>query len=170
MHFIPGRRLAVRNLCLGLTAGTAALATGSTSVRAATTSSLLPAGAQSLRELTARLSAAPRRRNFTTVPMILTRDDQWDHEALSEVLAYQPATKQAWDMTDIAGPWLNLMRNALNAQVWAFRNADFLVVAECHGTAQLALYDEPTWDKYHRREIQGQHAAAAAFGRSPRSC
>jgi len=41
---------------------------------------------------------------------------------LSEVLAYQTPAQQAWDMTDIAGPWLNLMRNALNAQIWSFRH------------------------------------------------
>jgi hypothetical protein len=155
MHFIPERRHALRNLGLGLTAGMAALATGPTRTRAAATPSLLPAGARSLRELTARLSSAPRRRDFKTVPMILTSDDQWDHEALSEVLAYQPATKQAWDMTDIAGPWLNLMRNALNAQAWSFRHPDFLAVAECHGTAQLALYDQAIWDKYQLGLLTG---------------
>lgn len=155
MHFIPGRRHAMRSLGLGLTAGMATLAAGPTSTRAAATPSLLPIGARSLRELTARLSAAPRRRGFKTVPLVLTRDDQWDHEALSEVLAYQPATKQAWDMTDIAGPWLNLMRNALNAQVWSFHHPDFLVVAECHGTAQLALYDQPMWDKYQLGLLTG---------------
>jgi hypothetical protein len=35
--------------------------------------------------------------------MILNNPDQWDSEALSEVLAYRPVTKQAWDNTDIAG-------------------------------------------------------------------
>jgi hypothetical protein len=148
MHFIPERRRAMRSLGLGLSAGMAALATAPDRASAAATPTLCPPGARSLRELTARLSAAPRRRDFKTVPMILSREDQWDHEALSEVLAYQPATKQAWDMTDIAGPWLNLMRNALNVQVWSFRHPDFLAVAECHGTAQLALYDQAMWDKY----------------------
>ena len=155
MHFIPGRRHAMRSLGLGLTAGMTALATSPTSAGAAATSSLLPAGARSLRELTARLSAIPRRRDFKTVPMILTSEDLWDHEALSEVLAYKPATKQAWDMTDIAGPWLNLVRNALNAQVWSFRHPDFLAVAECHGTAQLALYDQAIWDKYQLGLLTG---------------
>jgi hypothetical protein len=61
MPFIPGRRCAVRSLGLGLTAGLAALATGLTSASAAATPSLIPAGARSLRELTARLSSAPPR-------------------------------------------------------------------------------------------------------------
>ncbi|MDT7953729.1 MAG: transcriptional initiation protein Tat, partial [Acetobacteraceae bacterium] len=95
-----------------------------------------------------QLAQAPRRRRFKTVPMILTEPDQWDHEALQAVLAYKPETKQAWDMTEIGGPWLNLMRNALNAQIWSFKHPDFLVVAECHGTAQVALYDQAMWDKY----------------------
>jgi hypothetical protein len=155
MHFISGRRHAIRSLGLGLTAGMAALATGPTGARATATPTLLPAGARSLRELTARLSTTPRHRGFKTVPMILTSDDQWDHKALSEVLAYQPATKQAWDVTDIASPWLNLMRNALNAQVWSFRHPDFLAVAECHGTAQLALYDQAIWDKYQLGLLAG---------------
>ena len=45
------------------------------------------AGASALRELTQRLAQAPRRRDFKTVPMILTSTDQWDHQALSEVIA-----------------------------------------------------------------------------------
>jgi hypothetical protein len=155
MHFIPGRRHAMRSLGLGLAAGMAALATTPTSAAAAATPSLLPAGARSLRELTARLSAIPRRRDFKTVPMILTSGDQWDHEALSEVFTYQPATKQAWDVTDISGPWLNLVRNALNAQVWSFRHPDLLAVAGCHGTAQLALYDQAIWDKYQLGLLAG---------------
>jgi intracellular sulfur oxidation DsrE/DsrF family protein len=102
-----------------------------------------------------RLDKAPRRRSFKTVPMILTEPDQWDHEALSEVLAYKPRTKQAWDMTDMAGPWLNLMRNSLNAQIWSFKHPDFLVVAECHGSAQIALYDQAMWDKYQLTRLTG---------------
>ncbi len=102
-----------------------------------------------------RLAKAPRRRDFKTVPMILTEPKQWDHEALTEVLDYTPKTKQAWDMTEIKGPWLNLMRNALNAQIWSFKHPDFLVVAECHGTAQVALYDQVMWDKYQLAKLAG---------------
>lgn len=155
MNTITGRRRALQTLGMGLTAGVATLANQPAAVRAAEAPSLIPEGARSLRDLTMRLKAAPRRRSFKTVPMILTDTDQWDHEALSEVLAYQPPTKQAWDMTDIAGPWLNLMRNALNAQIWSFRHPDFLVVAECHGTAQLALYDQAMWHKYQLGQLAG---------------
>lgn len=112
-------------------------------------------GATSLAELTARLARAPRRRDFKTVPMILNDRSQWDSEALDEVLAYAPATKQAWDVTEIGGPWLNVMRNALNAQVWSFGHKDFLIACEVHGTAQLALYDQTMWDKYGLTKLAG---------------
>jgi hypothetical protein len=75
---------------------------------------LTPPGAGALKELMGRLDKAPRRRSFKTVPMILTEPDQWDDEALSEVLAYKPRTKHAWDMTDMAGPWLNLINPSSN--------------------------------------------------------
>ncbi|MEJ0095915.1 MAG: hypothetical protein WDN46_21655 [Methylocella sp.] len=95
---------------------------------------MLPKGATRLQELTDRLAQAPRRRDFKTVPMILTTPDQWDHEALSEVIAYQPFPKQVWDNTDIGGPWLNLMRNSMNAQIWSFKHAEFLAVSNTHGS------------------------------------
>ena len=117
---------------------------------------LVPHGATALADLTKRLSEAPRRRNFKTVPMILNNPDQWDHEALSEVLAYKPATKQAWDNTEIGGPWLNVMRNSINAQVWSFRHPDFLVVSATHGSAQFALYDQEMWDKYSLAKLAGK--------------
>jgi intracellular sulfur oxidation DsrE/DsrF family protein len=115
----------------------------------------MPRGASALSELVARLAKAPRRRNFKTLPMILTHPDQWDHEALSEVLAYAPVTKQAWDNTAIGGAWLSGMRNALNAQIWSFKHPDFLIVSETHGTAQLALYDQEMWDKYRLSTLAG---------------
>jgi intracellular sulfur oxidation DsrE/DsrF family protein len=141
------RRDTFRFMTLGALAGAVTMAAGS-AAQAAPEAGLLPKGAGALGELTERLAKAPRRRSFKTVPMILTEPDQWDHEALSEVLAYKPPHKQCWDMTEIEGPWLNLMRNALNAQIWSFKHPDFLVVAECHGTAQMALYDQAMWDKY----------------------
>jgi hypothetical protein len=129
---------------------------------------MLPGGAQAavstegtstpgtaLRALMGRLDHAPRRRDFKTVPMILTSRDQWDHEALSEVLAYKPMPKQVWDNTEIGGPWLNLMRNALNAQVWAFEHPDFLAVSVTHGSANFALYDQAMWDKYNLTKLAG---------------
>jgi intracellular sulfur oxidation DsrE/DsrF family protein len=104
-----------------------------------------------------RLTHAPRRRDYKTVPMILTSPDQWDHEALSEVIAYKPTPKQAWDNTDIASPWLNLMRNSLNVQIWSFKHPEFLAVSATHGTAHLALYDQATWDKYQLTKLAGNN-------------
>ena len=96
-----------------------------------------------------------RRRDFKTVPMILSHKEQWDHEALTEVLSYRPAPRQAWDNSDIGGHWLYLMRNALNSQIWAFKHPDFLAVSVTHGTAQLALYDRFIWDKYQLSILAG---------------
>jgi hypothetical protein len=152
MMLNAGRRNAL--LALGATAGAMTLGSAARSAEGATVP-LIPAGAASLRDLAHRLAHAPRRREFKTVPMILTEPEQWDFEALNEILAYAPATKQAWDMTDMGGPWLNLMRNALNSQVWAFKHPDFLVVAACHSTAQLALYDQSMWDKYQLTRLAG---------------
>jgi hypothetical protein len=123
--------------------------------QAAAARPLTAPGAQHLNALMERLAKAPRRRDFKTVPMILANRDQWDHEALTSVLAYQPVPKQAWDNTDIASPWLNLMRNSLNAQVWSFKHPDFLAVSATHGSAQLALYDQATWDKYQLTRLAG---------------
>jgi intracellular sulfur oxidation DsrE/DsrF family protein len=117
--------------------------------------SLVPPGAKALPALIQRLAAAPRRRDFTTVPMILTDREQWDHDAFDAVLAYRPAPRQAWDNTDIAGSWLGLMRNALNTQIWGFNHPDFLVVTTVRGSALLALYDQATWDKYQLAKHAG---------------
>jgi hypothetical protein len=120
---------------------------------AAVNADLVPAGAGKLKSLVAALGKAPRRRDFKSVPMILTDHDQWDHEALSEVIAYRGTPKQVWDNTDIAGPWLNLARNSLNAQIWSFKNPDFLCVSGTHGAAHLALYDQSIWDKYKLADL-----------------
>ena len=116
---------------------------------------LAPSGAGKLKALAERLSKAPRRRDFKSVPMILTDPDQWDHDALSEFLAYSGGPKQVWDPVDINSPWLNLMRNSLNAQIWSYKNADFLCVSGTHGTAHLALYDQAMWDKYQLASLAG---------------
>ena len=125
--------------------------------RPAARASLTPPGAEELRGLMDRLGKAPRRRDFKTVPMILTRPEEWDHEPLSEVLAYKAGPRQVWDNTEIGGPWLNLMRNQLNAQIWSFRHPDFLVVSATHGTAHLALYDQSMWDKYQLTRLAGDN-------------
>jgi hypothetical protein len=114
---MAGRPAALQTFGRGQAAGAIGLAAaGFTNAQAAVPSVLTPPGASQLSELVERLAQAPRRRNFKTVPMILTNREQWDHEALSKVLAYKPVPRQAWDNTD-AGSWLNLMRNALNVQI-----------------------------------------------------
>jgi hypothetical protein len=87
--------------------------------------------------------------------MILNDLDQWDHAALSDVIAYRGAPKQVWDNTGIASPWLNLMRNSLNAQVWSFWHPDFLVVSATHGSAHLALFGPAIWEKYQLAKLTG---------------
>ena len=150
------RRRALR-LGLGVAAAGATLAKVPAAAWAATSGepSLTLSGAAALRDLMERLDRAPRRRDFKTVPMILNAPDQWDSEALNEVLAYKPLAKQVWDNTDIGGPWLNVMRNALNTQIWAFRHPDFLIASATHGTAHLALYDVAIWDKYQITKLAG---------------
>src|SRR6266852_125606 len=155
MDTAPGRRVALTTMGLGIAAGAAGLARLHGGVARAAEASLLPPGAKSLEALTARLSRSPRRRDFKTVPMILTDPDQWDHAALSAVIAYRGAPKQVWDNTEIASPWLNLMRNSLNAQVWSFRHPDFLVVSATHGTAHLALFGPAIWEKYQLAKLTG---------------
>jgi hypothetical protein len=122
MKSVPGRRFALMTMGAGMAAGAAGVAALHDGAVRAAEPSLLPPEAKSLEELTARLSRAPRRRNFKTVPMILNDPDQWDHAALSEVIAYRAAPKQVWDNTGIASPWLKVMRNSLNAQVWSGRS------------------------------------------------
>lgn len=109
---------------------------------------LIPSQAKKLKALTAALAKAPRRRNFKSVPMILTNPDQWDHEALHLLLTYDGGPKQVWDNTELTGPWLNLMRNAMNAQIWSWKHPDFIAVSATHGSAHFALYDAYIWDKY----------------------
>jgi hypothetical protein len=133
--------------------GVAALAAGPAHAEAG--SSLVPQGAQALPELMARLRKTPRRRDFKTVPMILDRPEQWDDTALKELIAYRDVHKQVWDNTEIGSPWMNLMRNSLNAQVFAFGHRDFLPVSATHGSAHLALFDQDMWDKYRLAEMAG---------------
>src|SRR5882757_1773212 len=156
MNFITARRGVLRTLALTAATGAISLASARAEpAAAAAESTLTPPGATNLDALKRRLAQAPRRRDFKTVPMILTRQEEWDHEALTEVLSYRPTPRQAWDNTDIGGPWLNLMRNALNSQIWSFKHPDFLAVSVTHGTAQLALYEPAIWDKYQLTQLAG---------------
>ena len=148
------RRRALRTLGLGVAAAGAAVASGAHAA-AGMGAPVLPEGAGSLHALMERLAKAPRRRDFKTVPMILSEKSEWDDEALREVMVYKPAPKQVWDNTAIESPWLNLMRNSLNAQIWSFKHPDFLAVSLTHGSAHLALYDEAMWDKYQLTKLAG---------------
>jgi hypothetical protein len=152
MSILTQRRDILKSIAL---TGAAAFAAIPVEAAAQPATGPLPGGALSLKQLSDRLAHAPRRRDFKTVPMILSDRNQWDAEALDEVLAYKPTTKQAWDVTDIAGPWLNVMRNSLNAQIWSFGHKDFLIASEIHGTAQVALYDQDIWDKYGLAKLAG---------------
>jgi hypothetical protein len=154
----PDRRAAIWGL--GLVAGTAAL--GNNSADAAKASlEWIAEGADTLKALHDRLNAAPRRRDFRTVPMTLENEDAWDHEAIRELLVYRGGPRQIWDNKDLAGPWLNLMRNNLNVQIHSFKRPDFLIISATHASAHLAMYDEMVWDKYQLSKVAG-----AAFARN----
>ena len=143
----PTRRQVLATVAVSL--GTAVTTRAGAASRAnAAFDDALPSGANSLRALTLALARAPRRRDFKSVPMILTQASEWDSEALNAILAYKRGPKQAFDNTEIEGSWLNLMRNSMNAQVYSWKHPDFLCVSATHGTAHLALYDDHIWDKY----------------------
>ena len=154
MSAFTERRRALQTLGLGVAAAGAVVATGAQAAAGMQTP-VLEKGASNLRALVERLAKAPRRRDFKTVPMILNEPSQWDDEALREVMAYKPVPKQVWDNTKIESPWLNLMRNSLNAQVWSFKHPDFLAVSATHGSAHLALFDQAMWDKYQLTKLAG---------------
>ena len=139
--------------------GFASLGVGAAALAAApahaTTESIIPPGARELSELAARLRRAPRRRDFKTVPMLLEDPDLWDDEALKEIFVYRGSRKQVWDNTNIASPWLNLMRNSVNGQIFSYEHKDFLAVSATHGSAHFALFDQPTWDKYQLAALAG---------------
>jgi hypothetical protein len=138
------RRLSLQKLGLLMAAGIGM----SQKAAASAETPLVASGAAGLDTLLDHLARLPRRRNFQTVPMILDNRDQWDADALDAVFHYQAGPKQSWDNTDIAGPWLNVMRNSMNAQIHSFRHPDFLCVSATHGSAQFALYDDFIWRKY----------------------
>lgn len=156
--------LAASAAAAGLAGAAPAAAAGSSAPEA----DLLPEGATLLRELTAALAKAPRRRDFKTVPMILTRPQDWDSEALDLLLAYRGNPKQVFDNTELAGPWLNLMRNSMNVEVFSWKHPDFLCVSATHGSAHLALYDELIWDKYRFAQLTDGKFASNTLIRPPR--
>src|SRR3979490_1452575 len=156
MKIVTGRRDVLGTFAMAMATGAIGVASaGAKPAAVAVESALTPPGATHLDAWKELRAQAPRRRDFKSVPMILDNPEQWDHEALTEVLSYRPARKQAWDSTDIGIPWLSLMRNALNTQIWSFKHPDFLAVSVTHGTAQLALYDPAMWDKYQFARLAG---------------
>src|SRR4030081_3690903 len=157
MKIVTGRRGVLRTFALTMATSAIGLAlAGARPAAAAGETALTTPRATHLEAMKKRLPQAPRRRDFKTMPMILNNPEQWDHEALTEVLSYGPAPRQVWDNTDIESPWLNLMRNALNSQIWSFKHPDFLTVSVTHGTALLALYDQTMWDKYQLTRLAGE--------------
>jgi hypothetical protein len=152
MQHDPDRRAAL--VGLGVAAGTAVF--GSNAVHAMKASNAwMPEAAATLRELHAKLEAAPRRRDFKTVPFLLEDENYWDYEALAELIAYSGGPKQIWDTKDLGGPWLNLMRNNLNVQVYSFKRPDFMIVSATHASAHLAMYEQAMWEKYQLSKLAG---------------
>lgn len=140
------------------------------SILLATTASASFAGAAEtpvtggeLERLNVALALAARCRSFVSVPLVVRERDQWDHEASELVLAYRNRARQVWECTDIQGPWLNLMREAVNGQVFAFGNPGFLAVAALHGMAHLALFDQFAWDTYNLSSLGGGTGPMNAF-------
>lgn len=129
-------------------AGIAAGASGAAAEEAAAPRDYLKADATRLGRLYRRLWAIPRRRGASGLPMVLTRAAQWDAEPLAAILAYEGAPRQVFDATDLAGTWITQIRNTMNAQVWAFGEPDFLLVAAPHGPAGYALLTQAAWKKY----------------------
>ena len=144
-----------------------ALAVAGTTVAVEPAAAEMPAGAATLEALTKRLATLPRRRDFKSVPMILESSDQWDAEPLDAVLQYAGGPKQSWDNTDLHGPWLNVMRNSMNTQIWSFKHPDFLCVSATHGLAHLALYDDAMWEKYRLAKIAGGDVTSNRFVAEP---
>jgi hypothetical protein len=163
------RRTALQALGVGLAAYAMNAGGGLSEVAAkeGEAAGLIPEDAHHLRRLSERLAKAPRQRSFKTVPMILNDPEQWDAEALQEVIAYPSPHKQVWDHTDLGGSWLNLMRNSLNAQIWSFRHPDFLVVSATHGLAHLALFDDETWEKYQLTKLAGEKFKSNTWSKEP---
>jgi hypothetical protein len=167
MTISHGRRFALTAMAtsIGATAITSATRANAEPGNAA----WMPSGAKTLAALSTALAKAPRRRDFKSVPMILTQREQWDYEALDAIIAYAGGPKQAFDNTELDGPWLNLMRNSMNAQVWSWKHPDFLCVSATHGTAHLALYDDYIWTKYDFSKLTMGKFASNTLADVPRA-
>lgn len=164
---VLSRRQAVSLPLAGLGAaviGASLLESAPNAAAATAMTGLLPANASKLGALTSALAAAPRNRNYRTVPQIVTDPSQWDAAALKLLLDYDGAPRQVWDNTDLDSPWLNVMRNALNSQIWGWGHPDFLAVSATHGSAHFALYDDYIWSKYLASFTGGKYARNGWIG------
>ena len=139
----------------GWAAGVAALAAAPAAAAAG--------GAGTIAELQARLDKLLAKRDFKSVPLVLDMPGLWDDAAIREVAAYRGGPRQVWDNKDLASGWTGFMRNALNGQVLSFKNKDFLTVSMTRGDAQLALFDQATWDKYGLAKLTGGKFASNTF-------
>ncbi|GAB7523142.1 thiosulfate dehydrogenase [Paraburkholderia sp. 2C] len=124
---------------------------------ASDSASAIPGGAATLQELARTLARAPRHRQFESVPFMLTDQHMWDKQAADALLGYQYTFRQMWDVADLAGPWPGLMREAMNAQVFANGRRDFLAVSATHGLAHLALFPQSMWDRYDLAKLAGPY-------------
>jgi hypothetical protein len=105
VNVVTGRRSLLKTFALTAATSAIGLASGRAGAAAAAVEpGVTPPQSAHLDGLKKRLALAPRRRDFKTVPMILSHQEQWDHEALTEVLSYRPSPRQAWDNSDIGGP------------------------------------------------------------------
>lgn len=144
-------RRALSGLTAALTAGVAA----SSVTAAAAGRAMAATGSANIAELLARLSRLTLRRDFKSVPLVLESRDLWDDAAILEVAAYRGSPRQVWDNKELASGWTGFMRNALNGQTLSFQNRDFLTVSMTRGDAQLALFDQASWDKYGLAKLTG---------------
>ena len=99
--------------------------------------------------------------------MIADDPEVWDAAPLNAVLTYKGGAKQAWDNTDLTGPWLNGMRNSLNSQIWGFKEPNFLCVSATDGPAHLALYDPKARGPRHSCRGFRAHGRKADFPHAP---
>jgi len=76
MSHTSDRRTAIQAFGVALAAGAATFVPTRAGASPGLSDPLVPDGATALADLTKRISAAPRRRNFKTVPMILNDADQ----------------------------------------------------------------------------------------------
>jgi outer membrane usher protein FimD/PapC len=90
---------------------------------------------------------------------------QWDQGVQNAIITYK-AAQASRDSMALDSPWLNLMRNAMNAHIWSFEHPDSLSTSATHSSAHPAIIDEPMWNKYRFARLTDQ---TNNFGLLPRS-